>query len=330
MTGTTVGHYELLEKIGEGGMGVVYRARDLVLNRFVAMKLLPQGAGLDDDRKRRFLQEAQAASALNHPHIVTIYEIGMAPPQEFIAMELVQGQSLEALIGAERTSRPAGAGLRRCRLPTRSRSRTRPASSIATSSPATSSSPTPEWPRCSISASPSSSRRARLRAATADATRSIAIGSSPRTVEGSIVGTVSYMSPEQAEGKRVDHRSDIFAFGTLLYEMLTGRRAFAGDSAVSTLAAILRSEPEDLTRRLPDLPRELDRVVRRCLEKMPERRWQSMADVRVILDYLKQDLQSGQFTRMSPSGDAPRPRRLSRYLWPARCARSPPSSWRSG
>ena len=312
MTGTTVGHYELLEKIGEGGMGVVYRARDLVLNRFVAMKLLPQGAGLDEDRKRRFLQEAQAASALNHPHIVTIYEIGMAPPQEFIAMELVQGQALDAIIGpnglpvrqaldyalqiADALAVAHAAGIVHRDI--------KPANVIVTSAGMAK---VLDFGLAKlVDATP---------AAGADATRTIAIGSSPRTIEGSIVGTVSYMSPEQAEGKRVDHRSDIFAFGTLLYEMLTGKRAFAGDSAVSTLAAILRSEPEDLTRGLPDLPRELDRVVRRCLEKLPERRWQNMADVRVILDYLKQDVQSGQFARLSPSGDAVPQRRLSRY-WP--------------
>jgi eukaryotic-like serine/threonine-protein kinase len=310
MTGTTVGHYELLEKIGEGGMGVVYRARDLVLNRFVAMKLLPKGAGLDDDRKRRFLQEAQAASALNHPHIVTIYEIGMAPPQEFIAMELVQGQSLEVLIGtsglpvrlaldyalqvADALAVAHAAGIVHRDI--------KPGNVIVTDAGV---------------AKVLDFGLAKLiddtPATGADATRTIAIGSSPRTIEGSIVGTVSYMSPEQAEGKRVDHRSDIFAFGTLLYEMLTGRRAFAGDSAVSTLAAILRSEPDELTGRLPDLPREIDRVVRRCLEKLPERRWQSMADVRVILDYLKQDVQSGQFARISPAGEALGPRRLSPY-----------------
>ncbi len=312
MTGTTVGHYELLEKIGEGGMGVVYRARDLVLNRFVAMKLLPQGAGLDDDRKRRFLQEAQAASALNHPHIVTIYEIGMAPPQEFIAMELVQGQSLDAIIGpnglpvrqaldyalqiADALAVAHAAGIVHRDI--------KPANVIVTAAGV-----------AKVLDFGLAKLVDEMPAAGADATRTIAIGSSPRTIEGSIVGTVSYMSPEQAEGKRVDHRSDIFAFGTLLYEMLTGKRAFAGDSAVSTLAAILRSEPDDLTRQLPDLPSELDRVVRRCLEKLPERRWQSMADVRIILDYLKQDVQSGQFARLSPSGDAAPRRRLSRY-WP--------------
>jgi eukaryotic-like serine/threonine-protein kinase len=313
MTGSTVGHYELLEKIGEGGMGVVYRARDLVLNRFVAIKLLPQGAGLDDDRKRRFLQEAQAASALNHPHIVTIYEIAMTPPQEFIAMELVQGQPLEALI------EPGGLAVRQALDYA-----LQIADALAVAHAAGIVHRDIKPGNVIVSAAGMAKvldfGLAKLideAPAGTDATRTIAIGSSPRTVEGSIVGTVSYMSPEQAEGKRVDHRSDVFSFGTLLYEMLTGTQAFAGDSAVSTLAAILRSEPDDLAGRLPDLPRELDRVVRRCLEKLPERRWQSMADVHVILDYLKQDLQSGQSGRTSASGDAARPSGLARYVWPA-------------
>src|SRR5436190_1631825 len=99
MTGTTIGHYELLEKLGEGGMGVVYRARDLHLNRFAALKLLPPDTGLEDERKRRFLHEAQVASSLNHPHIVTIYEVGVVPPHEFIAMEFVRGRTLETFIG---------------------------------------------------------------------------------------------------------------------------------------------------------------------------------------------------------------------------------------
>src|SRR5205085_5327598 len=115
----------------------------------------------------------------------------------------------------------------------------------------------------------------------------VVLASSPRTVEGAIVGAVSYMSPEQAEGKPVDHRSDVFSFGAMLYEMLTGKRAFMGDSPVSTLASILRAEAPDLAQQVPDIPPELNRVLRRCLEKSAERRWQSMADVRAILENLK-------------------------------------------
>ncbi len=139
-----------------------------------------------------------------------------------------------------------------------------------------------------------------------DVTRTVALPSSPKTVQGTIMGTVAYMSPEQAEGKPVDHRSDIFAFGAMLYEMLTGKQAFSGDSAVSTLASILRGEPVDLEERLPDIPKEFNRIIRRCLEKSPDRRWQSMADVRAILEDLRVDLQSGKTGRALPEAVARR------------------------
>ena len=156
----------------------------------------------------------------------------------------------------------------------------------------------------------------RAPAAADDVTRTVAIGSSPRTLTGTILGTVCYMSPEQAEGKPVDHRSDVFSFGAMLYEMLTGKRAFIGDSPVSTLAAILRAEAPDLTQHLPDIPPEFNRVLRRCLEKRPEHRWQSMADVRAILDDLKQDLQSGRPARIATAASAPAvPRRSTSRGW---------------
>ena len=120
------------------------------------------------------------------------------------------------------------------------------------------------------------------------------LADSPKTTDGTILGTVSYMSPEQAEGKPVDHRSDIFSFGALLYEMLTGRRAFQGESTVSTLAAILTAEPAPLSAEAPGVPAELARIVSRCLRKAPEKRWQSIADVRIALEEFKQDLDSGQ------------------------------------
>jgi eukaryotic-like serine/threonine-protein kinase len=310
MTGTTVGHYELLEKLGEGGMGVVYRARDVVLNRFAALKFLTSEAGLDEDRKRRFLQEAQSASALNHPNIVTIYEIGLDPPHEFIAMEYVQGRPLDAII------RPNGLTLRDV-LTYAIQIADALAAAHAAGIVHRDVKPGNVIVGDSGIAKVLDFGLAKLverRPNAADVTQTVASGSAPRTLEGAIVGTVSYMSPEQAEGKAVDHRSDIFSFGALLYEMLTGKRAFVGDSPVSTLAAILRSEPEDLTRRLPDLPSQFNRVIRRCLEKSPERRWQSMPDVRVLLDDLKQDLQSGLFARLSEPNSSAKLRQWRR-MW---------------
>ena len=254
-------------------------------------------AGLDDDRKRRFLREAQVASSLNHPNIVTIYEISLDTPREFIAMEYVPGRPLDAVIG------PAGlpfkdvlaysiqiadalAAAHAVGIVHRD---VKPANVlISDAGPA------------KVLDFGLAKLVERLPAVADDVTRTVAIGPSPRTMEGAIVGTVSYMSPEQAEGKPVDHRSDVFSFGAMLYEMLTGKRAFLGDSPVSTLAAILRAEAPDLPRHLPDIPPEFNRVLRRCLEKSPERRWQSMADVRAILEDLKQDLQSGPLARKQP------------------------------
>jgi serine/threonine protein kinase len=266
-------------------MGVVYRARDVLLNRIAALKFLPADAGLDADRKRRFLQEAQVASALNHPNIVTIYEVGVEPPHEFIAMEYVPGRSLDTLIGpgglprrealsyavqiADALAAAHAAGIVHRDI--------KPANVIVT-----------EGGRAKVLDFGLAKLAERTVPAAADTTRTVAMGS-PQTVEGAIMGTVAYMSPEQAEAKPVDHRSDIFAFGAMLYEMLTGKRAFTGDSPVSTLAAILRAEPADLAEHVPDLPQEYGRILRRCLEKSPDRRWQSMADVRAILEDLQQD-----------------------------------------
>ncbi len=272
-----LGHYELLEKLGEGGMGVVYKARDTRLNRSVALKLLAAGA-VTDDQRRRFLQEAQSASALNHPNIVTVYEIAGEGDREFIAMEYVAGRTLESLIGkltlstaveyaiqiADALAAAHAAGIVHRDL--------KPGNLMVTDSGrvkvldfglAKAAEPLPHGP-----------------------------GSETVTAEGVIAGTISYMSPEQAEGKRVDYRSDIFSFGTLLYEMVTGRRAFHGDSPVSTLAAILHLEPEPVSAYAENAPRELNRILQHCFAKSPERRWQSMADVRLALEDLKRDLQS--------------------------------------
>jgi Tol biopolymer transport system component/predicted Ser/Thr protein kinase len=295
MTGTTVGHYEILEKIGEGGMGQVYKARDVLLNRIAALKLLPaESAGVvnHDDRRQRFLQEAQAASALNHPNIVTIYEVGRAEGRDFIAMELVQGRPLDEVIGAKplpidnviaygvqiadalATAHAAGIVHRDLK----------PGNVMVSESGVVK---VLDFGLAKITAPVSND---------SDATRTV-FAASPKTTEGMILGTVSYMSPEQAEGKPVGPGTDIFSFGALLYEMLTGRRAFQGESTVSTLAQVLTAEPKPITTELPALPRELSSIVARCLRKTSAKRWQSIADVRIALEEFKQDLDSGALDR---------------------------------
>jgi len=289
MTGTTVGHYEILEKLGEGGMGVVYKARDLLLNRVAALKLLPADSAAAEEKRRRFLQEAQAASALNHPNIITIYEVGQTDERDFIAMELVQGQPLDQLIGKKALSFPKAiasaiqiadalaaahaAGIVHRDL--------KPGNVMITDAGLVK---VLDFGLAKLMAGG---------ATIADDSRTM-LSPTPKTVEGAIMGTVAYMSPEQAEGKSVDHRSDIFSFGAMFYEMLTGRRPFQGDSTVSTLAAILTSDPPSLAADVSGFHPELVRIVARCLRKIPERRWQSIADVRIALEEFKQDLDAGR------------------------------------
>ena len=292
MTGTTIGHYEVLEKLGEGGMGVVYKGRDVLLNRTAALKFLPPDSAGADDKRRRFLQEAQAASALNHPGIVTIYEVAKSGDADFIAMEFVQGRPLDEAIGkkplplgkaiaygiqiADALAAAHAAGIVHRDL--------KPGNVMIADSG-------------QIKVLDFGLAKVVGPGSTASDATGTMLDVSPRTAVGTIVGTVSYMSPEQAEGRPVDHRADIFSFGAVLYEMLAGRRAFQKESTVSTLAAILTSEPPPLSDATPDLPPELARIVGRCLRKAPEKRWQSIADVRIALEEFKQDLDSGQLAR---------------------------------
>ena len=299
MTGTMVGHYEILEQLGEGGMGVVYKARDVLLNRTAALKFLPTDGAEAADKRRRFVQEAQAASALNHPNIVTIYEVGQADGRDFIAMELVQGRPLDEVIGrkalpqgksiaygvqiADALAAAHAAGIVHRDL--------KPGNVMVADSGLVK---VLDFGLAKLVARASGG---------SDATRTV-LADSAKTAEGLILGTVSYMSPEQAEGRPVDHTSDIFSFGALFYEMLTGRRAFHGESTVSTLAAILTAEPAPLSAEAPGVPAELTRIVSRCLRKAPEKRWQSIADVRIALEEFKQDLDSGQLADRSRTSGA--------------------------
>ncbi len=255
MTGQTISHYTVLDKLGEGGMGVVYQARDTRLDRLVALKFLPPEKLADSDRKARFIREARAASALNHPHIITIHDIASEAGQDFIVMEYVAGQTLSQLISgkglppkeavkyavqmADALAAAHRAGIIHRDL--------KPANAMVT-----------EDRLVKV-----------LDFGLAKLTEPVA-GESESTATA-VVGTVAYMSPEQAEGIKVDARSDIFSFGAVLYEMLTGRRAFAG---------LLREEPAPLL----DVPPELDHIVARCLRKNPNDRFQRAADLKQALE----------------------------------------------
>jgi len=311
MVGKTVHHYQFLEKLGAGGMGEIWKAQDTRLNRIVAVKILTNASAGDPERRRRFIQEAQAASALNHPNIITIHDIISEGDAEYMVMEYVQGKTLIDLI-------PKG-GLRVPQVLKYAVQMTdalqvahsagiihrdlKPGNVMVTEAglvkvldfglaKLTDSSP------LSQSGAPGQS----------DATQTI--DQAPLTVEGSIIGTVSYMSPEQAQGRKVDSRSDIFSLAVVLYEMVTGARAFAGDSALSTLSAILRDEVRPIPEIAPDTPQQLDQVIHRCLRKNPDQRFQTMKEVQVALGALKHESDSGMLYRSRAGMDAwPKPKR---------------------
>jgi len=296
--GTKLGPYELRERLGAGGMGVVYKARDTRLDRMVAVKVLLSDKVGDPERKRRFIQEAKAASALNHPNIVVIYDIGNESGTDYMAMELVPGRPLDQLI--PRNGMRIGEILRYATQITDALAKAHAAGIVHRDLKPANLMVTPGGQvkvldfglaKLMQSSEPASDETASFDAHTAD---------------GLVVGTTAYMSPEQAEGLQVDGRSDLFSFGVVLYEMVTGRRAFARDTQLRTLAAIANEEPKPAAEIRADLPRDLLRAITRCLRKDPSRRYQNAADLKVDLEELSAEWDSG--TSATPG-------RPQRSLW---------------
>ncbi len=284
MIGSELGHYRIEAKLGEGGMGVVYKARDTHLDRWVAIKVLSSEALADPERKRRFVQEARTASALNHPNIIHIYDIDQSHGIEFMAMEFVQGKTLHQYVGAQ--GRPPGEVLQLAIQVAGALARSHEAGIVHRDIKPANIMVTPEGIVKVLDfglAKLTEPAPGIGDAGESDATRTVPF----RTEEGIVFGTVEYMSPEQAEGKRIDARSDIFSFGTVLYEMIAGRRPFQGNSKLAILSAILCQEPVHLMESLPGTPAALDQIVRRCLEKDPERRFQKMSEVKTALEELQ-------------------------------------------
>ena len=306
--GTKLGPYQIVAPIGAGGMGEVYRARDTRLNRDVAIKILPQHLSSNPDLKARLEREARAISALSHPNICHLYDIGSQDGTDYLVMELLEGESLadrlqkgplplkqaleygieiaKALEKAHKTGivhrdlKPGNIMLTKAGTKLLDFGLAKPAQSMA-----------------------------------AMASGSLETMSKPLTSEGKIVGTFQYMAPEQIHGGSPDARSDIFALGAVLYEMLTGKRAFAGKSQISVMSAILEKEPEPITAAQPLTPPALECVVRQCMAKDPDERIQTAHDVRVQLEWIR-DAES-QAHMAAPIAMSPSNR--ERWVWVAAC-----------
>lgn len=307
-SGTKLGPYEIQSELGAGGMGEVYRARDTRLDRQIAVKVLAGHLSSSPELKQRMEREARAISSLNHPHICQLYDIGSQDGTDYLVMELLEGETVaerirkgalplnEVLkVGAEvadalqvahragivhRDLKPANVMLTKSGAKLMDFGLAKPFGMTATAS----------------GAAPSF---------TAAATLTGLSPASPLTTAGSIVGTIQYMSPEQIEGKEADARSDIFALGAVLYEMVTGKRAFEGKSQISVASSILEKDPEPISAAKPTIPSAFEHVVKTCLQKNPEERFQTAHDVRLELRWIAEDHPSTSVPALPPRARHP-------------------------
>jgi hypothetical protein len=278
--GATLGPYTVLEPLGAGGMGEVYRALDTRLQRQVAVKVLPASLVGDAEFLRRFEQEARAIGALSHPNVLAVFDVGSHEGVPYLVTELLEGETLRARLrgGALPPRKALEVGIQVARGLAAAHERglihrdLKPENIFVTSDG-------------QVKLLDFGLAKLSREAQGQDGSSELATAPAG-TTPGTVMGTVGYMAPEQLRGQPVDQRADIFAFGAVLYEMLTGRRAFAGDTAADTITAILREDPPELTALCPNLPPGLERIVRRCLEKQPAERFQSARDVGFALEGL--------------------------------------------
>jgi serine/threonine protein kinase len=303
-TGTCLGPYEIVSAIGSGGMGEVYKAKDRRLDRLVAIKVLPSHVSGDPALRERFEREARTIAALNHPHICTLHDVGHQEGIDYLVLEYLEGQTLAdrltkgvlpldqmlqlAIEIADALDKAHRAGIVHRDL--------KPGNIMLTKSGAK----LLDFGLAKVSPS----------AIAASGLSLAPTGISPVTLQGTILGTLQYMAPEQLEGKDADARTDIFAFGAVVYEMLTGRKAFEGKSPASVIAGILEHDPPPISQVQPLTPRALDRVVRKCLAKDPEYRWQSAADLRSELKWIAEGTAEETARTVSSTHD-----RAKRAVW---------------
>src|SRR6202049_1688491 len=273
LPGRRLGPYEILSSIGAGGMGEVYRARDTRLDRIVAIKVLPTHLADRSELRERFEREARTIASLNHPHICTLFDIGQQDGINFLVMEYLEGETLAqrlmkgplplaqvlqyAIEIADALDKAHRKGITHRDL--------KPGNIMLTKS--------------GTKLVDFGLAKLRQDAAPATPLSQLPTANDPLTVQGSILGTLQYMAPEQLEGGEVDARTDIFAFGAVVYEMATGRRAFEGKSQASVISAIISSDPPPMSSLQPMTPPALDRVVKKCLAKEPDQRWQTASDL---------------------------------------------------